>query len=174
MMLTVPYLVVFIGGLGVAVYSMLQGVTPAPATRKIDRGLLRSAPSIAGFAVIFGALGYLCGAHTSLNPGIVLLIATLAGGLSLSLTAPMLLRLSARLRAQPAAEPEVEGQLAKVLKPITNDAPGEIEFEIEGRPVRQPALSVAGALIPGQDVVIERIDGGIAYVEDWRTVEQRL
>lgn len=171
---TVPYLIVFIAGLGVAVYSMLQGVTPAPGAHKLDRGLLKSAPSTAGFAVIFGAVGYLCSAHTSLNPWVVLLIAGIGGGLSLSVTAPMLVRMSARMRSHPS-EPEIGGQLAKVLKTISDDSPGEIEFELDGRPVRRRAVSIGGAALdPGQEVVIERIDQDLAYVEDWRTVEQRL
>jgi membrane protein implicated in regulation of membrane protease activity len=174
-MLAAPFLLVFTAGLGVAVYSMLQGVTPSPKARLLSRASLRSAPSIAGFAVIFGAVGYLCTAHTALNPWLVLLIAAASGGLSVSITAPLLVMLSARMRAEANVPPSLEGQLARVSTPISTRTKGEIEFEHDGERLRFPALSaVGGPLEPGQEVVIERVTDGIAYVEDWNTVEQRL
>jgi hypothetical protein len=174
-MLAAPFLLVFTAGLGVAVYSMLQGVTPSPGARLLSRASLRSAPSIAGFAVIFGAVGYLCTAHTSLSPWVVLLIAAVSGGLSVSISAPLLVKLSARMRAEAGIPPSLEGQLAKVLTPLSERTRGEIEFERDGERIRYPALSaVGGSLQPEQEVVIEHVTDGIAYVEDWNTVEQRL
>jgi membrane protein implicated in regulation of membrane protease activity len=174
-MLAAPFLLVFTAGLGVAVYSMLQGVTPSPTAKLLSRASLRSAPSIAGFAVIFGAVGYLCTAHTSINPWVVLLIATASGGLSISISVPLLVKLGARMRAEANIPPSLEGQLARVLTPVSERTKGEIEFERDGERLRYPALSAVGGLLkPGQEVVIERVTDGIAYVEDWNTVEQRL
>jgi hypothetical protein len=174
-MLAAPFLLVFTTGLGVAVYSMLQGVTPPPNARLLSRASLRSAPSIAGFAVIFGAVGYLCTVHTSLNPWVVLLIATASGGLSISVTVPLLVKLSARMRAEANIPPSLEGQLARVLTRLSERTQGEIEFERDGERLRYPALSAVGGLLePEQEVVIEHVRDGIAYVEDWNTVERRL
>jgi hypothetical protein len=174
-MLAIPFLVVFIAGLGVAVYSMLQGLTPAPDAGPLTRLLMKTAPSTAAFAVLFGAIGYLCTAHTSLNPWVVLLIAAGGAAASLTVSAPILVRLIARMRAEPPGALEVEGQIAVVLKPVSDSAPGEIQYERDGRHYHHPALNlVTGELLPGQDVVIDRIEAGVAYVEDWNSVERRL
>jgi hypothetical protein len=38
-----------------------------------------------------------------------------------------------------------------------------------------PAKSLTGkTLASGEEVVIDRIEGGIAFVEEWSVVEQRL
>jgi hypothetical protein len=174
-MLAVPFLVVFITGLGVAVYSMLQGLTPAPTAGPLTRLLMKTAPSTAAFAILFGAIGYLCTTHTSLNPWMVLLIAAGGAAASFAVSAPILARLIASMRAEPAGAPGVEGQLAVVRKLISDSTPGEIQFERDGRQFHYPALNlVAGELQPGQDVVIDRIEAGVAYVEDWEAVEGRL
>ena len=171
----VPFLVVFITGLGVAVYSMLQGLTPSPTAGSLPRLLMKTAPSTAALAILFGAIGYLCTTHTSLGPWAVLLIATAGAAASLTITAPILARLIVRTRAGAAGVPEVEGQLAVVLNPVSDSAPGEIQFERDGHQFRHPALNLAAGELPaGQEVVIDRIDAGVAYVEDWGTVEKRL
>jgi hypothetical protein len=174
-MLAVPFLVVFITGLGVAVYSMLQGLAPAPGAGPLTRLLMKTAPSTAAFAVLFGAIGYLCTTHTSLTPWVVLLIATAGAAGSLTVSAPILVRLIARMRAEPSGALEIEGQFAVVLSPVSDSAPGEIQFERDGRQFHHPALNlVPGELQPGQEVVIDRIEAGVAYVEDWGSVERRL
>jgi hypothetical protein len=174
-MLAVPFLLVFTAGLAAAVYSMLQGVTPAPAARTTTRLGMITAPSVAAFAVLFGAIGYLCTTRTLLSYPIVVLLAFVGGGSTIAVSAPLLARLARSDTAHPAGEIEIEGELATVVRTVSHSVPGEITFQREGRQLRQPALNlIAGELNPGREVVIDRIANGVAYVEDWASVEKRL
>jgi len=170
--LSIPFLVVFIGGLVTAVYAMLQGVTTAPGTPAPTRIMRKSAPAVAGFAVAFGVLGYLLTTRSSLSPWKVLGISALGAALTLTMTAPGLVRLTRRTSS---ADPELEGQLAEVITALSASKAGEISYQRDGRSIRQPALNVNdGIFQPGKEVVIDRVENGIAYVEDWETVEARL
>ena len=169
----VPFLLVFIAGLGAGVYSMLQGVTPAAAAGVTTRIGTITGPSVAAFAVAFGAIGYLCTTHTSLSHPVVLFIALAGGAATIPLSAPLLAKLAHSNNSSHDAQ--IGGQLAKVLQSITETDAGEIVYEHEGNEVRHRALNlVAGTLAPGRDVVIDRIEGGVAYVEAWELVERRL
>ena len=174
-MLAFPFLLVFIAGLGVAVYTMLHGVTAAPAAGRTTRIGMMSGPSVAAFAIVFGAIGYLCTAYSSLSQPIVLAIALAAGAAAASLSAPLLARIaSVRLDAS-QQDGGIAGQLAKVRMSVTSSVPGEISYSRDGTEFRQRALSLTGQNLEiGCDVVIDRIADGIAYVEDWETVERRL
>lgn len=170
----VSFLLVFIAGLGAAVYTMLQGVTPSPAARATTRIGMITAPSVAAFAILFGAAGYLCATRTTLSPLAILIIALAAGSATIPVSAPLLARL-ARGRAARGESADIEGQLAKVVLPLSDVSLGDIEYTRDGQKVTQRALNlVSGALAAGHDVVIDRIENGIAYVEDWESVEKRL
>jgi dihydroxyacid dehydratase/phosphogluconate dehydratase len=72
-------------------------------------------------------------------------------------------------------EQEIQGQLAVVTSDIEEHAPGEISYEHLGATIRVAARALGGAPIPiGVDVVIDRIENGVALVEEWAVVEQRL
>jgi hypothetical protein len=52
---------------------------------------------------------------------------------------------------------------------------GEISYEQLGKQLRIAARALSGkALSVGAEVVIDRIENGIAFVEEWAVVEQRL
>jgi hypothetical protein len=172
-MTSVPFLLVFIAGLGVGVYSMLQGVTPATAAGATTRIGMITGPSVALFAVAFGAIGYLCTTRTSLSHPVILMIALAGGAVTIPLSAPLLAKLARSKYA--SAEIEIGGQLAKVVQPITEAAAGEISYVHDGNEFRNRALNlVDGTLERGRDVVIDRIEDGVAYVEAWERVEKRL
>ncbi len=168
------FLLVFGAGLGAAVYTMLQGVTAAPAARITTRLGMLTAPSVSAFAVVFGAVGYLCVTRSTLSPTVILLVALASGAATIPLSAPLLARL-ARGRAQAVEDLDIEGQLATVVEPLTDVSAGNISYLRDGHEFTQRALNlVSGALAAGRDVVIDRIEDGIAYVEDWESVEKRL
>ena len=154
---------------------MLQGVTPGASAGKTARIGMVTAPSVAVFAVVFGAVGYLCTTRTPLTYPIVLGIALLAAAATIPASAPVLARI---MRARSVAsfhDPEIEGQLAKVVRPMSNTVIGEVAYIRDGVDLRRPALNLsAGLLEPGRDVVIDRIENEVAFVEDWETVEKRL
>lgn len=174
-MLAFPFLLVFIAGLCVAVYTMLHGVTPAPAASRTARMGMLGAPSVAAFAVAFGAIGYLCVAHSPLSYPIALAIALSGGAATIPLSAPLLARV-ARARSDASSQDAgMAGQLAKVLRPVTSSVPGEISYTRDGKELRHGALGLDERTLEiGCEVVIDRIADGIAYVEDWETVERRL
>jgi hypothetical protein len=70
---------------------------------------------------------------------------------------------------------EIQGQLATVTKDIQSGSSGEIRYEALGKQVRVAAIAISGNRLPaGSDVVIDRIENGVAMVEEWAVVEQRL
>lgn len=62
-----------------------------------------------------------------------------------------------------------------MTKTVTADVEGEVAFEVgaEHRRVRARSLDAA-TIAAGTEVVIERIDDDVAYVEAWDEVEKRL
>lgn len=172
---TFPFLIVFVAGLGAAVYTMLQGVTAAPAARASTRLGMLTAPSVAAFAVVFGAVGYLCTTHTALTPVVTFLIAFGAGAATVPISAPLLARVARSRTTSPSDDLDIEGQIAKVIQPLSDVSPGDIGYQRNGREFTQRALNLAsGTLAAGREVVIDKIENGIAYVEDWDSVEKRL
>lgn len=69
----------------------------------------------------------------------------------------------------------LQGSLARVVAAIGSDASGQVSLESSGHKQILPARAVDDQVMAvGTEVVIERIEDGIAYVEDWATVEKRL
>lgn len=174
-MLAVPFLLVFIAGLAAAVYSMLHGVTPAPAAGVTTRIGMNTAPSVAAFAIAFGAIGYLSTTRTMLSYPLVLVIALAGGAATIVVSAPLLTNLARSRKANSADEPEIGGQPATVTFAVSDSIAGEVSYHRDGREHKHPALNIiSGTLNPGRDVVIDRISDGVAYVEDWDSVEKQL
>ena len=168
-----PFLLVFIAGLAAGVYSMLQGVTAGATAGPTTRIGMITGPSVAAFAVVFGVVGYLCTTRTTLSHPVILILALAGGAATIPFSAPLLAR-AARSRNSPG-DPEIGGQLARVVRSITESDSGEITYHSDGGELRQQALNlVPGKLEPGREVVIDRIENGIAYVEAWESVEKRL
>jgi membrane protein implicated in regulation of membrane protease activity len=136
-----------------------------------------NAQNAAAFVVAFGACGYLLTRFTTLGVAAVVALAVLAGVLvtigSASLLAAWVI---------PGARSEtvderylLQGHPARVTRPIDASGGGEIVYEVDGRRFTVPARSWDGAPIDaGTDVAIERVEGGVAYVERWAQVEARL
>ena len=92
--------------------------------------------------------------------------------------------------AIPSTDPEddpryrFQGHVARVTSPIEGSAgAGRIVFEFDGRRYDlaarwSPEADLAGGRLASaavdSEVVIEYIDGDVAYVEPWAVVEQRL
>ena len=175
----------FIVGLVLGVIAMFFGVersSGAPAgtifghdPRQISARL--HVPVIASFATLFGATGYLLVRYAALAPVVDVVLAAAVGAAG-AVGAVLLVA----KWAVPSARQEVvderyllQGHLARVSQPIQPGAAGEIVFEADGVRHTTRAVAVDGsALEPDTDVVIERIEGGVAYVEPWTVVERRL
>jgi hypothetical protein len=175
--LPIVFLAAFMGGLLLAVFAMLNGVQRARRERGRAPSAFFNLPAVAAFAVGFGAVGYPLASRTRLPVWAVLLIAIGAGGLAISAMITLLAQWAFRgiSAASPVDDEEIQGHLAIVTRDIAVSRPGEISWQYHGRELRSPAQSIGTkALRIGAEVVIDRIEGGMAFVEEWATVEQRL
>ena len=174
--LAIAFVAVFIAGLVLAVYAMLHGVEHLRRNRSRAPSPFFNLPAIAAFCVGFGAAGYPVSTRTRLPTWGVVIIAIVSGGLALSGMITLLAKWALRdVSDSLGAEQEIQGQLAVVTSSITPGAAGEISYEQLGSKVRVPARGLGGTAIPlGADVVIDRIENGTAFVEEWAVVEQRL
>lgn len=175
--MTVLYLGAFIGGLLVGVGVMLFGIEKrARAAKDGATAVLRiSVPLAAAFAVGFGAMGYL--ASRVVQPVTAFLVAVAAGGLA-ALLMRWIVAKSAAMVPEHDTDDEryvLQGHIADVVAPIAPGAAGQISFEFGGarRSLRAVSLDDV-AVAAGTEVVIERIEGDLAYVEPWVHVERRL
>jgi hypothetical protein len=166
----------FLVGLVLTVFAMLNGVE-RPSRRPGGRRFALNLPTVAAFATVFGAVGYPLIVYSSLSLPAALSIAAgagVAGALaSLSLVAGWAVR---------GAEAEVvderyvlQGCIAKIIEVSADKSAGTIAFEIGGVRQTAPAVGLDGVRLElGTEVAIERVEGGVAYVEPWSQVEARL
>lgn len=131
---------------------------------------------MAAFAVGFGAVGYPLASRTTLPAWGVLLIAIGGGALAISAMITLLARWALRgVRTAPGEVDEIQGQLAIVSREISLTGTGEISYEQLGKQIHISARALSDKPLPvGADVVIDRIENGVAFVEEWAAVEQRL
>jgi hypothetical protein len=169
------FVIVLIAGLVLGVISMLAGID-----RKERRGnwvKYANLPTAGAAATLFGLIGYPMAKYSSLGAGAMVLI---AGAVAIAGAIGMMVLIAGW--AVPSARRDVEderyalqGHFARVTRAIPAGARGEIAFEHEGARHVADALSLNGAPIAaGADVVIERVEDGVAYVELWSTIERQL
>ncbi len=173
----ISFLTAFIGGLALAVHSMLHGVERWRRKRSDRPSAVLNPPTVAALAVGIGATGYLLTSRTHLGLLAVLVASIVVG--SAALTGMIVLMAKWALRT-PARSPishdeEINGQVAMVVRTITPDAPGEIEYFAWNKHHVLPAASIDLSIVPeGTEVVIDSVENGIARVELWSVVELRL
>ncbi len=188
--MSVAFAVCFLAGLLLSVHVMLHGVerghVPAAGPPHEQTGAHdpRTEPrpfvnrqSVAALLTFLGAAGYLLMRYSPLAPGAVVGVAAAAGVAGFLLSGVLL-----EAWALPSARREVvddrylmQGHPATVTRAIPANGEGEIAYEVDGRRWTVTARSWDGAAIgAGADVAIERVEGGVAYVEQWAQVEARL
>jgi hypothetical protein len=173
--LRIFFLASFIGGLLLGVFAMLHGVEHARRNRSKAPSPFFNLPAIAAFAVGFGAAGYPLVSRTRLPSWAILLIAIASGALAISGMITLLARWALRGAGPSAQSDEIQGQLAVVTQNIAPGSAGEIAYEQLGKQLRIPAFALSERpLSVGAEVVIDRIENGVAFVEEWSVVEQRL
>ncbi len=187
--MTVLFLVAFVAGLLVAVRVMFFGIE-GPTRTASSSGLpvvprVRfSYAALAAFAVVFGVVGYLL-LKNGVGSGVALAVAIVAGAAAAALSAWGAAAWARVLPEHDVEDPRyvLQGHLARVTAPIGGGHDGEIVYEIgdERRTARARLVEDAGdaagddsSVAVGTEVVIERIDDDVAYVEPWQQVEKRL
>jgi len=174
-----PYLFLasFIAGLLLAVRVMFFGAERRRLRVADAMPLRRSEPAIVGFLVMFGVAGYLLTRHGAVSDATGTGIALLLG----LVWAALVTRLAvATARVQPEHDPDdpryvLQGHVAIVSAAIPANGEGAITFADAGAQRVVPARTIdGGAIAEGEEVCIERLDEGVAFVELWAIVEQRL
>jgi membrane protein implicated in regulation of membrane protease activity len=188
--MSVVFVACFVAGLVLAVYVMLHGVerptTPSGVAPHEARGgydpasepsPMLNAQNAAAFVTAFGACGYLLTRFTSLGAIATVAIAA-AAALGMALASASLLAawvIPGARREEVDERYLLQGHPARVTAAIGGADDGEITYEVDGRGFQVRARSWDGAPIDaGADVAIERVEGGVAYVERWAQVEARL
>jgi len=134
-------------------------------------------PTAGAAAALFGVVGYPLATYTSLETAPILAIAGIAAAAAAAATVGVIAGWAVpSARREPVDERYLlQGHFAKVVRPIRTDEGGEITYEHDGVRHTVKARSLDGkAISAGVDVVIERIENAIAYVELWRTIEREL
>jgi len=176
--MTILFLASFISGLLLAVRVMMVGVErPREENAAGERSFRLSPPVVSTFAVTFGAAGYALFRWTGGTVATAVGISTVVALAAAVITAHF-------VRKWWAVTPEhehdderyvLQGHVARVTKPIRADVDGEVTYELGDKQHVVKARSFDdAALSVGTDVVIERIEGEVAYVEAWMEVEKRL
>jgi len=173
------YAVTFGLGLLVTVYAMLNGSVRqghAPGIVKPPPAAFNT-PVVGAAITAFGAAGYLFAKYSqfgTISTVIAALIAAAVGWMGMTtLMAKWALR-------GPLNDPheeieELQGTIAVVTRAIGIDELGEIAYHFRGAPLSAPARNINHEPVDvGTDVVIERIENGVADVELWSVVEQRI
>lgn len=166
-------------GLLAAVYAMLHGTV----RQGHEPGALRppvagfNAPVIGAALMAFGAVGYLFTKYSQFDTIVIVVLAVGAAAAGWIGMTVLMARWALR---GPLTDPheeleELQGTVATVTRAITATELGEIIYSFRGSPAHARARSISGGDVPeGTDVVIDRIDDGVAEVELWSVVEQRL
>lgn len=176
--MTVLYLITFIGGLLLAVRVMMYGVERPREDSPVGERSFRLSPAVVvAFTMVFGAAGYTL---TRMGTGTVATRFVIAAGLGavVALMATYFVKKWWRVTPEHDVDDEryvLQGHIARVTKPIRADVDGEVAYELgDQRHVVKARSYDDAALAVGTEVVIERIEGDIAYVEAWMEVEKRL
>jgi len=169
------FLSFFIVGLVLGVVSMIAGIDREQRRGRWVKYL--NLPTLGTAAVLFGIVGYPLAKYTSLRPGGLVAIAAaaaVAGGAGMvAVIAGWAVPSAAR--DVPDERYLLQGHLARVTRPIDGSQEGEIAFEVEGRRQIATATSLDGTPIAmDAEVVIERLENGVAYVERWTTIAKQL
>lgn len=189
--MTELFLGVLLLGLGLGVFAMLNGTEraprlltlPAPHERTSEHVVdaepspLFNWASVAAFAFAFGLSGYLLTRVALWSMPVRLLLAAVIGGAAMAVQSLLIARW-----AIPGARAEavderylLQGTLARTTQEIPAAGEGELEYTLDNVTYTLPARSIDGrTLTVNVDVVLDRIEHGIAYVEPWAQVEQRL
>ena len=184
------FLTLLVVGIVLGVFAMLYG-TERPAVPKNDVPHHRHSEhdpniepspafnlaSIAALVFATGLSGYLLVRNTSLSAGLIAAIALTIGAAAFGLQALMIARW-----AIPSARADqmderylLQGTLGIVTSEIPDGGEGAIRYALEGREFSVAACNFEpGAMPAGTEVVIERVENGVAFVELWAHVEQRL
>lgn len=160
------------------------GVTlPAPHERKSEHvpdaepSALFNWASVAAFAFAFGLTGYLLTRFTEWGAVGRVVVAIVAGGAALTIQSLLIAQWAIPSARAEAVDERylLQGTIGRISREVPVNGQGELQYTIDGATYNIPAREVTGALLEQDaEVVMDRVEDGVAYVESWAQVEQRL
>lgn len=187
--MSILFIIAFVVGLVLSVYVMLYGVERPPISSglpphqetgghdpRTEPPALLNPQTIAACALIFGGAGYLA-RHAGLGASAAFGIALVAGSAGAALSTAVLAKwaLPSARRDVVDARYLMQGHPAVVTRAIPAGGVGEIVYEADGQQWTVAAREWEDASVGvGEEVAIDRVENGIAYVEQWAAVEARL
>lgn len=139
--------------------------------------LRRWEPAMVGFFIMFGIVGYVLTRNGEASFPRAVAFGALTGSLFAAAVTWLAIR-TARIR--PEHDPEdprylLQGRVGVVTIAIPLGGEGMIRYEEDGSTPLVRARDIGGnAIAAGEEICIERVEDGVAHVELWRLVEQRL
>ena len=133
--------------------------------------------SLAAFTFGFGLTAYLVSRHADWPIAAELATAGVAGGLSMTLQSVLIARwaIPSARADQPDARYLLQGTIGRLTREVPEGGEGAMRYELEERAYELPARTIDGAALATDcEVVIDRVEDGVAFVESWAVVEQRL
>jgi membrane protein implicated in regulation of membrane protease activity len=181
------YLAAFLTGLVLAVYAMIRGVERIGSGRSPELDALGrpvgsarmalTAPTVGAFATAFGITGYVLWRYSQLALSAQLAIAILVAVLGAIAATRAVAHWATQAAKQDVVDERylLQGHPAEVVAAIASSATGEIAYLVGGKRYAVSAQSLDGTPVAvGTEVIIDRVENGVAYVEPWVQVEQRL
>jgi hypothetical protein len=175
--MSIVFAIAVIAGLLLTVRVMLFGVErPRDFGETAERSFRVSPVVIAVGLMVFGLVGYpvvRSGGSTAVAVIAALAAAVVAGAVMV----PLVRRWWAVTPEHDVDDPRyvLQGHLAHVVLPIGTGEEGEVAFDVGTTRQQLRARAVDDLpLAAGTEVVIERIEDDVAYVEGWHEVEKRL
>lgn len=182
------FLAAFIAGLVLNIYWIIRGTERwrgQDLERRLDAfgreltmgSISLRTPIVASLASSFGLIGYVLTRYAAASAWVALGIAAVVAALAVT-GAILLVKKWAVPQAMKDAPDErylLQGHLAKVTRAIPYGGIGEVEYIVDDKHFTLPARNLTdGTVAAGVDVVLERVEDGIVFVEEWALVEQRL
>ncbi len=172
-----PFLISLLLGLALGVVTMLRGIDRHLQRRGGARVSPLNMPTIAGLLAVTGAVGYPLARYSALSVVIVVLIALASGVAGAAGVFALLAGWAVPSAAADVEDPRylLQGHPGRVTAEIAAGSVGEIVFEHGGAQRRIPARTATERAIPADtEIVIERVEDGVAYVELWATIASEL
>lgn len=185
---TAGFAAVFLLGIAAAVYVIVRGVERSPRRvsaptiddfgRETGVGKLSlRAPVLAACLISAGLIGYVLARFGSLAPWHAALWGLAAASVAGPIAARFVRRWAIRAAIDDAPDPRysLQGHIAQVIEGAPEHELARVEYTANGVRVVAAARSLdESPLVPGAEVVIDRLEDGVVYVEAWAQVEQRL
>jgi len=183
---TAGFAAAFLLGVATGVYVIVRGVerprrTTAPVDdfgRESGIGKLSfRAPFVAASLLSAGLVGYLLVRFGSLSGWHAGLWAVASAAVVSPIAARFVRRWAFQAAMDDAPDPRyaLQGHIATVVEAPSEHELARVAYTANGRRVVAAALSVdRSPLSPGAEVVIDRLEDAVVYVEAWDRVEERL